>query len=63
PSSSFATNSLEGPKLLDDLIYFPVSKNDFQGYYTYDPITGAVNKAITLEGIKPAAIAKLEITE
>ncbi|MEM7109424.1 MAG: hypothetical protein AAF519_14460 [Bacteroidota bacterium] len=63
PSSSFATNSLEGPKLVDDLVYFPISKNDFQGYYTYDPITGAVNKAITLEGIKPAAFAKLELTE
>lgn len=63
PSSGFAAGTLENAKVIDGLAYYPISNPDFQGYYTYDIVTGEVAKAIELQGGKPSALVKLVDTE
>ena len=41
-------NSIHGPFLYNEKIYFPASNPDYQGYYEYDPTTGDLAEEILL---------------
>ncbi len=50
-------NSIHGPFLYEDKIYFPASNPDYQGYYKYDPASGGTAEEIfTLSSGVPAQI-------
>lgn len=63
PSSSIGANSFCAPQIIDGGVFYPVSSDDFQGFYRYDIATGEVTQAITLASGKPVQLAKLETTE
>ncbi|MEM7109122.1 MAG: hypothetical protein AAF519_12915 [Bacteroidota bacterium] len=41
---------LNGPQVVGDKIFFAVSNDTFNGYYSYDPITQETQPELTLEG-------------
>ncbi len=61
PGSSASTlSSVNGPAIIDSLVYFSVSNSDFQGYYSYDPETGETNEAFSFTGGIPSQLVAIE---
>ncbi len=58
PGSSF--NSISGPFIINGLVYVVVSNDDEQAYYTYDPQTEEVEKAITFSAGTPQHIVQFD---
>ncbi|GAA3620489.1 hypothetical protein [Flavivirga jejuensis] len=59
PSSGGQQYGNHGPTEIDGLIYFLVSSDTYQGYYTYNLTTGEVLEAITFEGGMPCQLVKI----
>ncbi len=46
--------SVNGPAVIDGLVYFAVSNDEYQGYYSYNPETGDTNEAFSFTGGIPS---------
>lgn len=59
-SMSSVRYSVNGPTIIDGLVYFVVSNSTYQGYYSYNPTTGDVNEAFSFTGGIPSQLIAIE---
>lgn len=59
-SISSVLYSVTKPIVVDDLIYFVVSTPDYQGFYSYNPSTGATAEAFSLTGGIPYQLLEID---
>ncbi len=58
-STSSVLYSVNGPVIIDGLVYFAVSSSNYQGYYTYNPATGESKEAFNIKGGIPSQLIKI----
>ncbi len=61
PGSSASTlYSVNGPTIIDGLVYFAVSNSSYQGYYSYNPESGETNEVFSFTGGIPSQFIAIE---
>ena len=59
-SLSSVLYSVNGPSVINGLVYFAVSNSDYQGYYSYDPETEDVEEVFSFTGGIPSQFIAIE---